>query len=36
MKRLLPFAFTLLKFGSAYLLINLVYDFQRDEYLYLN
>ncbi|WP_210517523.1 glycosyltransferase family 39 protein [Hymenobacter terricola] len=36
MKRLLPLAFALLKFGSCFLLINPAYDFQRDEYLYLN
>ena len=36
MKRLLPLAFALVKFGSGYFLINPAYDLQRDEYLYLN
>ncbi|MDO7848053.1 glycosyltransferase family 39 protein [Hymenobacter sp. M29] len=36
MKRLLPFAFALVKFVSGYLLISPQYDLQRDEYLYLN
>ena len=36
MKRLLPFAFALVKFVSGYFLISPAYDLQRDEYLYLN
>ncbi len=36
MKRLLPFAFALVKFVSGYCLISPQYDLQRDEYLYLN
>ncbi|MFC7668224.1 glycosyltransferase family 39 protein [Hymenobacter humi] len=35
MKRILPWAFALLKFVSGYFLISPVYELQRDEYLYL-